>query len=56
MGEVKIWWDNKRLDGSKLFDESIKEGIEKSAVIVCLTSPAYLNSDYCCKELELFYN
>jgi hypothetical protein len=24
---VKIWWDNKRLDGSVLFDQSIQSGI-----------------------------
>jgi hypothetical protein len=44
------------LDGSKLFDQSIEEGINKTAIIVCLTSPGYLRSDYCLKELELFYS
>jgi hypothetical protein len=53
---VKIWWDNKKLDGSKLFDHSIEEGIKKSAIMICLNSPGYLQSAYCKQELDLFYN
>lgn len=52
---VKIWWDNKKLDGSILFDKSIEEGIKKSAIMICLNSPGYLQSDYCRQELDLFY-
>ncbi len=52
---IKIWWDNKKLDGSILFNDSIAEGINRSAILICLTSPAYLKSAYCQKELELFY-
>lgn len=54
--DVKIWWDNKRLDGGTLFDDEIKEAIESSAIFLCLNSPAYLKSEYCKKELDLFYN
>ncbi len=53
---VKIWWDSKKLDGSMLFDPYIEECINGSAILLCLTSPGYLQSDYCQKELELFYN
>ena len=36
--------------------QSIQEGIKKSAIIICLTSPGYFNKDsYCSKELDLFY-
>src|SRR4051812_20503115 len=52
---VKIWWDNKKLDGSKLFDESIETGIRQSAIMLSLISPGYLASDYCRKELALFH-
>lgn len=52
---VKIWWDSKKLDGSVLFDDSIAEGIEKSAVMICLNSPGYRASEYCKKELQLFH-
>ncbi|MEM8509310.1 MAG: toll/interleukin-1 receptor domain-containing protein [Bacteroidota bacterium] len=53
---IKIWWDTKRLDGGVLFDKEIASGIEKSAIMVCLNSPGYQQSDYCQQELELFYN
>jgi hypothetical protein len=52
---VKIWWDSKKLDGSVLFDQSIEDSINQSAILLCLTSPGYLKSEYCQKELELFY-
>jgi TIR domain len=55
MDAIRFWWDNKKLDGSKLFDQSIEEGIRQSAILVCLISPGYLGSSYCKKELELFY-
>ena len=51
----KIWWDNKKLDGSVLFDSSIQEGIKKSAIMICLHSPGYIQSTYCQQELDLFY-
>ena len=53
---VKIWWDNKKLDGSKVFDQSIADGIKQSAILLCLTSRSYLQSEYCQKELSLFYD
>ncbi len=55
LGIVKIWWDNKKLDGSVLFDQSIEEGINKSAIMICLNSPGYIASDYCKQELDFFY-
>ena len=55
MDAVKIWWDSKRLDGSILFDGSIEKGVKDSALFISLISPGYLQSDYCKKEMELFY-
>ncbi|MDC6353589.1 MULTISPECIES: toll/interleukin-1 receptor domain-containing protein [unclassified Robiginitalea] len=54
MDSVKIWWDTKKLDGSVLFDDSIADGIRKSAIIICLDSPGYNASDYCKQELGTF--
>jgi hypothetical protein len=54
--DVKIWWDDKRLDGATFFDEAISDAIENSAILLCLNSPAYLKSSYCKTELVLFYN
>jgi hypothetical protein len=55
MDTLNIWWDNDRLDGSTLFDESIADAIRKSAIFICLNSTSYRASDYCEKELEMFY-
>ena len=55
MGKVKIWWDTKKIDGSIEFDDSIKKGIEKSAIIICLHSPGYMKSPWCLKELDTFH-
>ncbi len=53
--KVKIWWDSKNLDKSEVFDKSIAEAIEKSAIMICLYSRRYTQSDYCIKELEHFH-
>ena len=55
MDVIKIWWDNKKLDGSILFDQSIETGIKKSAIMICLQSPGYTQSQYCKQELDTFY-
>lgn len=53
--DVTIWWDEKGLDGDTLFDDSIADALKNSAILICLNSPSYLNSEYCKKELGLFY-
>jgi hypothetical protein len=53
--DIRIWWDEKRLDGGTFFDHSIEEGIRRTAVMLCLLSPGYMKSDYCQKELDAFY-
>jgi hypothetical protein len=52
-GVVSIWRD-KRLQGDQLFDRTIKEALEKSALFLAITSNGYLASDYCQKELDMF--
>ena len=54
-GIINIWWDNRKLDGSVMFDDFIEEGIKQSAILICLNSPSYKASDYCKKELHSFY-
>ncbi|HUX84807.1 MAG TPA: toll/interleukin-1 receptor domain-containing protein, partial [Chitinophagaceae bacterium] len=54
MDVIRIWWDSGKLDGSKLFDQSIADGINQSAIMISLVSAGYLKSDYCNKELDLF--
>jgi len=53
--DIKIWWDSKNLDRSEVFDNSIADAIDKSAIMICLYSRLYPQSDYCKKELEHFY-
>ena len=45
VGVVKIWWDTE-LDGSRLFDQTIQDRINRSALFIALTSNGYLASDY----------
>ena len=54
IGRIKIWLDERRLDGNLLFDAEIKQAIEKSATFLALTSQGYLESDYCKQELNWF--
>jgi hypothetical protein len=54
-GRLKIWWDQKKLDDNVVFDDSIAEGIKKSAIMICFNSRSYQESDYCQKELTFFY-
>lgn len=53
--DIKIWWDSNNLDRSEVFDNSIAEAIDKSAIMICLYSRLYPQSEYCIKELEHFY-
>jgi hypothetical protein len=51
---VRLWQDE-RLDGNQLFDDVIKDCIDKSAIFLAFTSFGYLDSKYCQKELAWFY-
>jgi len=55
MDRIKLWWDNRKLDGNTAFDLAIEEGIKKSAIFICLNSPGYAESAYCKKELQCFH-
>lgn len=54
MRVVKIWRDPS-LDGSQLFDTTIQNRINQSALFLAFTSTGYLSSDYCRQELEWFH-
>ena len=53
IGDVKLWWDP-TLDDNQLFDDTIQNRINRSALFVSLTSKGYLKSEYCRKELRWF--
>ncbi len=52
---VKIWWDDRKLDGNEQFDGAIQDGVRKSAIMISLNSPSYSSSEWCLKESQLFY-
>jgi hypothetical protein len=51
--DATIWRDN-RLSGQCVFDDTIREAIENSAVLLVLFSAGYAGSEYCAKEREWF--
>jgi hypothetical protein len=53
IGAVKIWQDP-TLEGSQLFDKTIQDGINRSALFLALTSTGYIASEYCMQELRWF--
>lgn len=53
--EISIWWDARRLTGNVVFDNAIEEAISSSAILICLNSPSFVNSEYCQQELKSFY-
>lgn len=55
IGSVKIWRDP-TLDGSQLFDKTIQDRINRSAVFLAFTSTGYLASEYCQQELRWFHD
>ena len=55
MGTVKIWFDKRRLQGNQLFDKTIEDALNRTALFVALNSNGYLHPDsYCHKEVRWF--
>ena len=53
-GRVEVWRDKRRLAGNELFDEQIKQQLDRSAILVTVLSQHYLSSTYCKKEFVAF--
>lgn len=51
--EPKIWRDP-RLPGNAYFADVLEERIQKTAVVISILSPGYLQSDWCLGELREF--
>ena len=54
--KVRIWRDTRQIEGNQKFDQTIEDALNSSATILSLVSPGYLNSEWCLKELNHFYN
>jgi hypothetical protein len=52
--EARIWRDNRLRVGS-IFGDDIRDQVIKSRVLLCILSPAYLQSDWCLRELREFH-
>jgi len=52
-GKVRIWRDNK-LQGNDVFADEIVERFERTAVLVSVLTPRYLNSVWCNREVAEF--
>lgn len=50
----KIWRDRK-LRGYEVFDDTIVIELSRSAILVSIVSPRYIESDYCRSEIENFF-
>jgi TIR domain len=50
----KIWRDRK-LKGYEVFDETIVIELSRSAILISIISPRYIESDYCRSEIENFF-
>ncbi len=54
-GQLVVWLDKRRLQGNHLFDKTIEEAINRTALFVALNSNGYLHPDsYCHKEVRWF--
>jgi len=51
--EARIWRDS-RLQGNDIFSDEILDQFAKTAVLVTVVTPAFLNSDWCTKEVGEF--
>jgi hypothetical protein len=52
-GASEVWMDYKLL-GNEPFDDQLRERVAKSEVLLVVLSDAYLKSDWCRRELEIF--
>ena len=55
LSALSIWRDNRRMSGNTLFDDAIKEAVNRSALFFAFASRNYLRSEYCRDELNCFH-
>jgi hypothetical protein len=53
--EARIWRDNKLPIGA-VFGDEIRDRLRKSKSLICILSPAYINSEWCLRELKEFHS
>ena len=55
LGDPAVVWRDKKLQGNDKFDATIVEQLSKTAALVSILSPSYINSEWCIKELQEFF-
>jgi Domain of unknown function (DUF4062)/TIR domain len=53
-GKKPVIWRDRKLSGNDYFDKTIEDEISKSAILISVFSPPYLNSEWCIRELKKF--
>lgn len=51
---LDLWLDKRKIRGNDLYDDVIDKAVRRSAVMICVVTGGYLESNYCLKELETF--
>jgi TIR domain len=54
LGRIASIWHDSRLSGQDVLDDTIREALQNTAVLVVLYSAGYASSEYCAKEREWF--
>ncbi|MBC8245017.1 MAG: toll/interleukin-1 receptor domain-containing protein [Verrucomicrobia bacterium] len=56
LGENPRIWRDMKLSGTDIFDETIVSQFENTKLMISVVSPRYVNSEWCARELNEFYN
>lgn len=54
LGSKARLWRDPKLKGNDYFEQVLPEKLEKTAILVSVLSPQYMNSEWCLRELDLF--
>lgn len=55
MNVLQIFRDTRKIQGNQLFDSTLQEAVQNSAVFLALDSNGYAESEYCHQEIRSFY-
>lgn len=53
-GKFQLWFDAKRLDGGHSLQHELEASVKGSAILLCLVSQGYKDSEWCTQEREWF--
>ncbi|MBK8846538.1 MAG: toll/interleukin-1 receptor domain-containing protein [Bacteroidetes bacterium] len=56
LGKVPVIWRDSKLQGNDMFSDEITEKFQELKVMISVISPRYLESEWCTKEVNGFYD